>query len=704
MGLGAGLLVLGPAGCASASPLDPGGPGGYPKALSFRQPEWDFRTGDVSYEDWESRYLPLEGIVGKVLNDAHYYADRPNLEYFLRYKNQNPSKMVLLHYNGTGRRATDGATDFFPGHWLYYEGTTLLGPIGPRATVLSVADTSVFNARRSMGIPDDIAITRVDARGRPMWGTAEHVRLERINRRDNTITVRRGLYGSRKGNFARGSYLAAHVTTGPYRFNDAPQNNIPLWSYNFSSECPLDPRGRNCGDALAEYLKGKLGPGGELEPFDGIIFDVLSFIVRFGRPVQNVDANADGRADRGVIGGVNTVGVGVNRFLKTLRERLPDKVLLADGHVPNESQRGFGHLNGMESEGYPDKYDIGLDHLSRGENMFDYWRQNGASPTFNFANFRYKQKDPARWRNTFQEPNLSEDKSYEKMRLALASSLFTDTAFAYGGVEAVPPEVTWRDAPGGETRVRVFDELWKGTEQVPRWLGQPAGEAVHLAADAPDLFEGGGKSWSEAFVRRFEGEQLDFSRTDAGPYMVIRSTGPTKPQWMEFALPGIEVPNDDLFVTLRLRAEPLEDFPASVPRRVDVYAVLAGDAPVRQNQEFTWVGPDPFEASFYFQDVGPGRVSIRFEVEGRGRVYFERMTAHSAADGRYREYEGGIVFANPSTRPYTFELATLFPEADLQRIQGSPNQDPDFNNGDALGNQVTLSPRNGLFVARTGGG
>ncbi len=52
--------------------------------------------------------------MGKVLNEAHYYAGRPNLEFFLRFKQEHPEKMVLLHYNGTGRRATDEAlTKFF---------------------------------------------------------------------------------------------------------------------------------------------------------------------------------------------------------------------------------------------------------------------------------------------------------------------------------------------------------------------------------------------------------------------------------------------------------------------------------------------------------------------------------------------------------------------------------------------------------------
>ncbi|MGH3145556.1 MAG: hypothetical protein ACRDTR_07100, partial [Rubrobacter sp.] len=90
MGLGAGLFVLGPGGRSSASPLQLDVFKGYPNALFFRQPEYDFRSGEPSYEDWESRYLPLDGIVGKVLNEAHYYTGKNNLPYFLRFKNQNP--------------------------------------------------------------------------------------------------------------------------------------------------------------------------------------------------------------------------------------------------------------------------------------------------------------------------------------------------------------------------------------------------------------------------------------------------------------------------------------------------------------------------------------------------------------------------------------------------------------------------------------
>src|ERR671914_454205 len=39
---------------------------GYPRALFFRQSEVEARGGNYSYEEWEKRYLPLGGIVGKV--------------------------------------------------------------------------------------------------------------------------------------------------------------------------------------------------------------------------------------------------------------------------------------------------------------------------------------------------------------------------------------------------------------------------------------------------------------------------------------------------------------------------------------------------------------------------------------------------------------------------------------------------------------
>jgi hypothetical protein len=81
-------------------------------------------------------------------------------------------------------------------------------------------------------------------------------------------------------------------------------------------------------------------------------------------------------------------------------------------------------------------------------------------------------------------------------------------------------------------------------------------------------------------------------------------------------------------------------------------------------------------------------------------VFFERLSAHSATNAIYREFENGVVFANPSTRPYTFDLGDLLPGASFRRLQGSERQDPQTNDGQPLGEKLTLEPKDGLFVVR----
>jgi hypothetical protein len=706
---GVGLVVLGSGNLgpvssdAEAAPLDLDlFAKGSPRAFFFRQSESDASTGELTYEEWEKRYLPLGGIVGKVLNEEHNYADRNNLQWFLDYKEAHPEKMVLLHYNGRGRWPMDEATTrFFSGHFLYYRGTRLTQPLEAdlAANVLHVEDTSVLSlGRHSAEVADDVLIAAVGEDGKPRWEEAEHLRLQAIDTQNATISVERGAYGSAVLSFPAGSYLAAHVVTAGPRA-------AALWSYNISTECPRDEQGRTCGEVLAEYLGEKLGAGGELSSFDGITLDVFAFTL-LGFPPKDVDVNADGTADGGIVGGVDTFSFGSLEFLEKLRAHLgPEKLILSDGQLTNRAQRGFGYLNGVESEGYSDIYDVELDHLSKGENVFSYWKKNSAAPSANYVNFKYHESGKLRPRNTFEEPNLSEDMSYQKTRLALASALFTDSAFTYS-MQWSPPGVLWRE--GGVT-VRVFDELWKGTEQVPNWLGQPLGEAVHMAPRKnPDLFEGRGRTWPDPFVGRFEGERVTFSRagSERRPTMAVRYVGThasrvaLRRRW-SFALPGIEVPRKDLFVFLRLRAEPLEGYPASIPRCVDVHAVPSGGIPDAANMEFTWAASGYFDASFFFQDVGPGNVDLRFEVEGGQPVYFETLRAHSGRNGRYREYEGGVVFANPSTRAYTFNVRRLFPGVRLRRLQGSENQDPLTNDGSLLGDTLTLSAKNALFVARS---
>jgi hypothetical protein len=189
--------------------------------------------------------------------------------------------------------------------------------------------------------------------------------------------------------------------------------------------------------------------------------------------------------------------------------------------------------------------------------------------------------------------------------------------------------------------------------------------------------------------------------------MIVSSTDseddvPVLEKTMVFTLPEIEVPGEDLFVLVRLKADPLKGYPASIGRRVYVTATPNGNED-RAVKEFAWANEKPFTATFYFKNVGLRPVDLSFEVEGDRPVFFEKLSAHSATDGMYREFENGAVFANPSTRPYTFDLGRLFPGVSFRRLEGSKEQDPRTNDGQPLGTELTLEPKDGLFVVKSGG-
>ncbi|MCX7826520.1 MAG: hypothetical protein N2689_13315, partial [Verrucomicrobiae bacterium] len=93
-------------------------------------------------------------------------------------------------------------------------------------------------------------------------------------------------------------------------------------------------------------------------------------------------------------------------------------------------------------------------------------------------------------------------------------------------------------------------------------------------------------------------------------------------------------------------------------------------------------------------------VDLTFEFEGGEPVYLTDFAAHGAADVVAREYEYGVVLANPSTRPYTFVVSELFPNAKLRRLRGSPEQDPKTNDGSPAGATVTVGPRDALFLMK----
>lgn len=329
--------------------------GGYPRVFFFRSPESGPRPGK-SYEDWDREFSRLMGFVGKsVGEELTRLPDRNPSESHSRFKAAHPDQLVLLHFNGHARNPTWDNSRYFDGHWLYYEGSRVEGAVPAESgeTVLRVANPSLFltGIGRSGDRNDDIGLCQLDKNGHPDWSVSEQVQLLGIDSEAGTIRVRRGCFGTAPRAFESGRcYAAAHCFEGPW--DDGPL----VWNYNYSTNCPRDSEGKSCSDVLSGELAGLLSEKGPLAAFDGVEFDSALGECGDRAPgqptVRQVDSNADGKGDDGFIGGMNRYGAGVVDFYSKLRSLLgDDRLILAD--AGERYQRGFGILNGVESEGWP---------------------------------------------------------------------------------------------------------------------------------------------------------------------------------------------------------------------------------------------------------------------------------------------------------------------------------------------------------------
>jgi len=813
---------------------------GYPRAYFFRAAEGMASNRRISYERWDACFSRLMGIEGKCLDEEIPGRSARNIEFFTRFKKAHPDQLVLLHYNGNARDPRYQTAKYFAGHWVYYNGSTILSdvPAEEGETDIRVSDPSLFKTGvgRYRDKNEDVGLCLLDDRGRPNWREAEQVQLLSVDARKGVLRVRRGCYGTEPRAFpAKGSYAAAHAHEGPWG-----RRSHLMWYYNYSTRCPKDGNGRTCADVHAAELAARFAPGGELAAFDGLEFDVLAH--EHGRDgKRGLDCDADGKADRGFFDGVNTYGVGVVEFIRQLRKRVGEGTILQADGMGIRSQRAFGLLNGIESEGWPHLRDWEVKDWSGGLNRHFFWAARGRPPVFNYVNHKFVTRG--------DKPGQAKrpDVPWNIHRLCFAAAAFTDSAICYSF--APPPEK-------GEM-LGIWDELVMGTARRPGWLGKPLGPAARLATQQPNVL--GGVELRE----RLSGEGLRFTARRGAVGVSAAERGLTH---LRFRLKGIPCDGPDLLVTLRARGQQMRGYPREVARmawvgiatpegqlvrreppatgmclrgaketeldtatgagvrwrprtsiggethdayfvhppykkavgytfwerdvpvpeggRLDFYTGMGEKSPERSDgvwfrvlvaevadgkvaprervfehtqKAFRWMhhsvplakwggrtvrlrlvsdcgprdnsttdhsqwgdvwvlGPGghgavtepirhmtfvddrPFTSTFYFSAIRSPRVDLEVLIEGPEPVWLDAVTAHTHPDAMVRVFERGLLVANPSPRPCTLDLATLFPGRSFRRLEGSPRQDPQANNGQPVTATLILGPKDALFL------
>jgi thiol-disulfide isomerase/thioredoxin len=662
---------------------------GFPRAVFFRQAE--VLASRLSYEEWEKIFLPLDGIIGKVFaEERNDTVSEKNLEYFTRFKARHPEKLVVTHVNGRARLHSFEEGSFFAGHWLYKAGTTLRHNLEGSASVslLHVEDTSVFSFENGVldNQPDDICIVPVTETGDLDWYKAEQVKLISVDTPSQTIRVERGAYGTTPLAFLAGAYLAPHVTVGPWC-----PGCERLWLYNFSPFCPRDQQGNRALDILAEQWAAKFRPGGVLETFDGIQFDVFAF---FPQQRDVVDINVDGNRDSGVVDNLNLYGLGTLEYIQKLHGLIGnEKLILVDGSTSAFLKPSYLYVNGIEMEGFPTAYGE-FEEWSEGYNLLNYWQQHGQQPRLNYVNHKF-----------FDD--IAFPINYAWFRLVLATTLFTDTVCTFytepegGSLRYLAPGLAKHGV--FQNHVTVFDELWKGVERQAHWLGNSLGPTIHLASQTNDLLDGAGSRWNETLLSRMESTAASstttFSREESEQPRIYVTCETTKDNLLAFRLKNVLIPKGDLLVSLTLSAKPFTNYPG-VTRLMTLQLVTPSKDSSEAQIRSSVVGGTSFNALFYFRNLEAERINLIFQIEGHESIYLERLAIYAAQNGIYREFEHGLVLANPSSVPYTFDLAALSPGNTFRRLQGSTNQDLQTNNGLAVINIVTLPAEDALFLVK----
>jgi hypothetical protein len=602
----------------------------YPKAIYFRNAENSAANPDVSYQKWAKRWSKLDGMVVKALDEEIPGRSQEAQRKFIQYKKDNPSKLMLLHFNGNARDPNFDLDAFKAEDWTYFVGTHSTSPITASGTQFIVADSSVFRNA------DDIALVPLKDNGDLDWLKAEQIKLISIGK-NNTINVKRGLFGSKALSHKKGkAYLAPHVSQPAI----APGSLQALWRYNFTNIANDGGMPIRLTNNLLQYL----GNGKSLSVFDGVEFDVLADIrgLKHHSRQTPIDYNFDGKASDEDRVFQQQYRDGVERFLTSLRNNLgDDKLILADGNELNQ-QRAFGILNGIESETWPSHWDPEIETWSSGMNRHLYWNEHSYSPSFSYIKLG----------ELPQKNGGSKAPSENTRRLRFAAALFMDATIAPAYRPLGKKLDNWSELTGGKKHYRS-------------WLGKAVSDVKYLPLAPAVNIEATIDNPLKTVVKQAE-------------FTISKQHRDHSFGHIHFSLPEAS----DVVITMNVKSNPKADFKSN---RVS-YMLLTPNN-IRTQENMTWAGGQDFEARFYFKKLAAGSNTIHITSDAES-LSIANLSIQSKTELVFREFEYGLVIANP----FSHRVSVAISDISSRRIHMI--NDKLFKHSDS----VDIDSKDALFV------
>ncbi|EMI20659.1 hypothetical protein RMSM_02427 [Rhodopirellula maiorica SM1] len=643
----------------------------FPKAgLVFRGENRKETGGD--YEQWEENVGGNVGIIRKFVReelDMPIRMDEARLSsYIKRYAATHPRELFLLHFNCRAKLFDFHADKFWVGHYLQQQGVQCENKIDPTQTVITVPSTNRIKVQHPLGgmKPSEtdslLLFVRRNQEGVFDWDHHEFVYLSNVDADANALTVERGAHGTTPKQFESGQCYITQIKLYRDRL-----------VFNLSPDCPRSPDGKQAADVILELLDSWFRKGGQLEPMDGIAFDVQYWDIS-----PNFDTNLDGIADGGIIDGQPRWAQGVYQFSKSIREHFGDDfIITSDGHRRANAQ-AIGIHNGIESEGLVQHND-GWRGISRTVNTHRYWN------AFNTAKFKF---------------NYVASKLVDRQDAKHSTRL---RRFAHAMAACL-----------GAGCTDGIEDVTMGIEEKKFWLGKAVGPMVNLAETSDkivyempkNLHDDDLRMWSSAddtIVSKNSDGGIAIRRTstvqEAGSSApILNSDGYAALPSLSFEM-TLDLPPGDLFLTFDAKSSGARTgFPGTDIPRLLSFDISGHHEDPRVGKAgrdiWTLIGPrDYFKSEFYVRNAGgeSGKedVTIRFEIDGQEELFLKNLVIRNTPAVYVREFENGVALVNPGLSPFLFDLEKQFGGHTFRRIQGSHNDetaDVELNNGTRVHN------------------